>query len=57
MVTWPEVEVGTDEGLEHESAVNCDNLFTLPEAVLSRRLGPARLGQFDQALAIALGLS
>ncbi|CAN5749664.1 type II toxin-antitoxin system PemK/MazF family toxin [soil metagenome] len=55
-----EVEVGTDEGLEHESAVNCDNLFTLPKAVLSRRrgrLGPARLGQFDQALAIALGLS
>lgn len=54
-----EVEVGRDEGLAHESAINCDNLFTLPKAVLTRRrghLGPTRLAQFDQALAIAVGV-
>ncbi len=54
-----EVEVGAEEGLDHDSAINCDNLFTLPKAVLARRrgrLGPAKLGRFDQALAVALGL-
>ena len=55
-----EVEVGPDEGLDRASAVNCDNLFTLPKAVLTRRrgrLGPAKVRRFDQALAVALGLS
>lgn len=54
-----EVAIGRDEGLDHDSAVNCDNLFTLPKAVLTRRrgrLGPARARALDQALAIALGL-
>jgi mRNA-degrading endonuclease toxin of MazEF toxin-antitoxin module len=55
-----EVELGTDEGLAHESAGNCDNLFTLPKAVLTRRrgrLGPAKLIELDRALTIALCLS
>lgn len=55
-----EVAVGANEGLDHDCAVNCDNLFTLPKDVLSRRrghLGAAKLAQFDQALAIALGLA
>lgn len=55
-----EVEVGPDEGLQHESAANCDNMFTLPTAVLSRRrgqLGPAKLRQLDTALMVALGLA
>lgn len=54
-----EVRVGRDEGLERDSVVNCDNLFTLPK----RELGPYRgsLGQeaahrLDSALRIALGL-
>jgi len=54
-----EVEVGPEEGLDRDSAVNCDNLFTLPKAVLTRRrgrLGPSSLRRFDEALAIALGL-
>jgi mRNA interferase MazF len=54
-----EVEVGRNEGLDHDSAVNCDNLFTLPKNVLRRRrgrLGPAKLTQLDRALIIALGL-
>jgi mRNA interferase MazF len=55
-----EVAIGTDEGLEHECAVNCDNVFTLPKVVLVRRrgrLGPAKLQEFDRALSIALGLA
>lgn len=55
-----EVEVGGDEGLDHTCAINCDNLFTLPKAVLVRRrghLGPAKLAQLDRALTIALGLA
>lgn len=54
-----EVDVGHDEGLDHDSAVNCDNLFTLPKTVLVHRrghLGPAKLAHLDRALVIALGL-
>lgn len=28
-----ELEIGREEGLAHDSAVNCDNLFTLPKLV------------------------
>lgn len=55
-----EVAVGPDEGLDHESAANCDDIFTLPKTVLTKRrgqLGPAKLRQFDVALAVALGLA
>lgn len=54
-----EIEVGPDEGLDHDSAANCDNVFTLPVTILTRRrgqLGPARLHQLDAALMVALGL-
>lgn len=54
-----EVGLGSDEGLDGECAANCDNVFTLPKEVLTRRrgrLGPARLAHLDQALIIALGL-
>jgi len=54
-----EVGLGSDEGLDRECAANCDNVFTLPKEVLTRRrgrLGPARLAHLDQALVIALGL-
>jgi len=54
-----EVGLGGDEGLDHECAANCDNVFTLPKEVLTRRRGrlaPARLAQLDQALTVALGL-
>jgi len=55
-----EVEVGRDEGLDHDCAANCDNVFTLPKAILSSprgRLRPAKLAQLDAALSIALGLA
>lgn len=54
-----EVEVGPDEGLDHASAVNCDNVFTIPASRLTRhrgRLGPIAIRQFDEALTVALGL-
>jgi mRNA interferase MazF len=54
-----EVAVGRAEGLDHDSAVNCDNLFTLPRSVLVRRRGrlaPQQLTQLDRALVIALGI-
>lgn len=55
-----EVELGAEEGLDRASAANCDNLFTLPKRVLSRRrgaLGPAKLAELDRALMVALGLA
>lgn len=55
-----EVEVGPDEGLDRSSAANCDNLFTLPKRVLTRRrgaLGPSKLAELDRALTVALGLA
>jgi len=55
-----EIEVGNDVGLDHDSAANCDNVFTLPITVLSHRrghLGPEKLHQLEVALRIALGLA
>lgn len=55
-----EVELGAEEGLDRASAANCDNLFTLPKQVLTRRrgaLGPAKLAELDRALTVALGLA
>lgn len=55
-----EVVLDEADGLDHESAANCDNIFTLPKTVLVRRRGrlsPAKLAQFDRALGIALGLA
>lgn len=54
-----EVAIGREEGLDHDSAANCDNVFTLPVRLLTRRkgrLGAAKLAELDAALTIALGL-
>ena len=54
-----EVELGADEGLAHDSAASCDNVFTLPSRARSTRrrgsLGPARLTVLDGALMVAVG--
>jgi mRNA interferase MazF len=55
-----EVALGGDEGLDHECAANCDNLFTLPTSVLRRRRGrlsSAQIAKLDAALKVALDLS
>jgi mRNA interferase MazF len=54
-----EVELGRDDGLDHDCAANCDNIVTLPKQVLVRRrgrLGSSKLAQLDRALVISLGL-
>lgn len=54
-----EVELGREEGLGHDSAVNADTIFTIPKADLVRRrgrLGPVKLRQLEAAVRIALEL-
>jgi mRNA interferase MazF len=54
-----EVELGKDEGLDHECVANCDNIFTISKSRLVRRrgwLGLERLQKLDTALRLALGL-
>lgn len=54
-----EVAIGHDEGLTRDCAANCDNVFTVPIASLTRHrghLGSAKLAELDTALTIALGL-
>jgi mRNA interferase MazF len=54
-----EVPVGTEHGLDRDSAINCNHLATLPKARLGRyrgRLGPGELARLDNALRIALAL-
>lgn len=55
-----EIEVGREEGLNRVSSANCDNIFTLPKTVLTRRrgrLGPSKSVELDRALMVALGLA
>jgi len=52
-----QVPVGPEEGLKHESSIHCDELVSLPKAVLTDfvgQLGPATLRGLEQALMIAL---
>lgn len=54
-----EVSVGQEEGLDHDSAVSCDNIVTLPQERLDRRrgaLGTAALRELDAAIVVALGI-
>jgi mRNA interferase MazF len=54
-----EVRLDVEQGLTHESVVNCDNLVTLSKlAVLGVRgsLGPEQVRALDDALRIALDL-
>lgn len=55
-----EVEVGTDEGLKHESSIHCDALISIPKSALTDFVGslsPVRLRLLDEALRVALALS
>lgn len=54
-----QVDVGADEGLRYDSAINCDALMSLPKSSLTHfvgRLAPARLPELDRALAAALAI-
>ena len=52
-----QVPVGTNEGLRHDSCIYCDELISLPKAMLTHFLGmlpPDKLRLLDRALLIAL---
>jgi mRNA interferase MazF len=54
-----EVPVQREHGLDRDSVVNCDNIFTLNKSDLVHRrgaLGPAELARLREALQIALEL-
>jgi mRNA interferase MazF len=53
-----EVQVGADEGLKHQSAVNLDHVQTIERARLVGRVGtlaPEKMRAVCRALAIAVG--
>lgn len=56
-----EVEVGTDEGLPQPSVISCDNLITVPIALLDAdpvgQLDTIKRAQLDQALRYALDIA
>lgn len=55
-----QVAVGPDEGLKHDSSLHCDELVSLPKAVLNNFIGtlpPAKLNALNHALRVALDLS
>jgi mRNA interferase MazF len=54
-----QVAVGVEEGLKHDSSIHCDELVSLPKAVLTNYIGmllPQKMDRLDIALAIALDL-
>ena len=54
-----QVRIGVAEGLKHESSVHCDELVSLPKALLTHyvgRLGELKTNQMNQALLRALDL-
>ena len=54
-----QVEVGTEEGLKHGSAIHCDELLSIRKSRLTNYVGslrPAGLHELDRALVVALGI-
>lgn len=54
-----QVKLGPEHGLKHDSSIHCDELVSLPKALLTRyvgRLDASAMHQLDGALAIALDL-
>jgi mRNA interferase MazF len=54
-----EVQVGVDEGLKHDSVINCDQITRLERHMLSDYVGvlsPTKLKQLRAALLVALDI-
>jgi len=52
-----QVRVGVEDGLKKESSIHCDELVSLPKALLTHyvgRLDISRIGELNRALATAL---
>jgi mRNA interferase MazF len=55
-----EVTVGVDEGLKHDSSVQCDALVSLPKSALTDFVGalaPEKVYALDAALRVAVGVA
>lgn len=53
-----QVKIGVDEGLKHESSIHCDELVSIPKAVLTHYIGSLsseKMRELDEALKIAVG--
>ena len=54
-----QVSVGTEEGFKHESSIHCDELVSLPKAVLTDYVGSLsqkKMRELDRAMVSALGI-
>ncbi|MBD5437845.1 MAG: type II toxin-antitoxin system PemK/MazF family toxin [Treponema sp.] len=54
-----QVELGTTEGLKHQSFARCDELMSVRKSELTNYVGclsPAKLQELNQALLVALAL-
>lgn len=54
-----QIQTGVEEGLAHESSIHCDEVVSLPKAVLTDYVGalsPRRQAALNRALRIALDL-
>jgi mRNA interferase MazF len=54
-----QVNIGAREGLEHDSAIHCDELVSLPKAMLTdwiSSLQSTTIGELDRALKLSLDL-
>jgi mRNA interferase MazF len=54
-----QIAVGNQEGLKHESAIQCDGLMSVEKAKLTDYIGEltaGKLRELDDALLIALGI-
>jgi mRNA interferase MazF len=52
-----QVEVGTNEGLKHDSAIYCDDLISIPKSILTDYVGTlsnVKMEEVNSALRIAL---
>lgn len=55
-----QVNLGTDDGLKHESSIHCDALVSLPKPLLTdyvTSLKASQIRALDQALRVALALA
>jgi mRNA interferase MazF len=55
-----QIELGTEEGLKHDSAVYCDELVSIRKTLLTDYVGslsPAKMEEVNTALRIALAVA
>ena len=54
----PQVQVGIEEGLKHDSSIHCDELISIPKVTLTHFIGTLpspKVEALNRALAIAVG--